>query len=342
MRRIKSLDSFRGLVISFMLIGHYAPSWMTLETFISYFSNVNLVLGFIGIPIFWTIVGISFSLSKERRKLQGDFKKHIYKRGLILICLNFLLNIIFSFKQVWTYEVLVPIGISQIVCYHLREKSNPFKIFVIFLIILSVPFLRDYFNYQIELFTIVNPIWDFGTFFRGMIVNMPFAVFPYISYMILGTIIGDELVKVKFDKNMGVKFCHKLLIYGVISLLIGLSFSIFNLPIRQRYEEGLHILITTGIVMFIFSGLYWLEDVQARNIFHVLTYYGQIALTFLFLHYFINVYIFNYIFEVSQNLSIYPSLILIIFICLVLWIMAKIWARYNYKFSLDWIVRKLS
>ncbi len=340
--RVHSVDTLRGTAIFFMIFVHYGQSWMNFQSLFT-FQTFFLIPSYIGGPIFMVIVGVSFSLSAESRKEQENFRNHVYKRGFLLILMQFFLNlVIFNIYQAWTYEVLILVGVSQIVCYLLMEKPNMFKILVCVIIILLVPFLRLICGFQEELFTLFNPVWDFGTFFRGMIVNMPFAIFPYISYMILGMIIGDELVQARYKEEMEKKFCINLLKYGVLLILIGYGFRIFNSPIVDSFEEGLHVFVTTGMVMILLSGLFWIEDVKKINLFQPFWLYGQISLTFLVGHHFINKYIFYNLFEILKNLTIYSYLILVTYICVVFLALSYLWSIMDYKFSLDWLLRKLS
>ncbi|MFX1452113.1 MAG: heparan-alpha-glucosaminide N-acetyltransferase domain-containing protein [Promethearchaeota archaeon] len=340
--RVHSVDTLRGLAIFFMIFVHYGQSWMNYDSLFAFY-NYFLIPSFIGGPIFMILVGISFSLSAERRKGKKDFKIHVFKRAFLLILMQFILNlVIFNVYQVWTYEVLILVGISQIVCYVLMEKSNLIKILVISVIVMVVPFLREICFYQNEVFTLFDPIWDIGKFLRGMIVNMPFAIFPYIVYMILGMMIGQALIQARYEETKEKVFCKNLMIYGSLLILIGLGFRIFNSPIIDSYEEGLHVFLTTGIVMFLLSGLYWLEDVKKSEIFQPFWLYGQISLTFLIGHHFINKYVFYYLFEILKNLSIYSYLLLVTYMCIIFVIFSKFWSIKEYKFSLDWIIRKLS
>ncbi|NVM02339.1 MAG: DUF1624 domain-containing protein [Candidatus Helarchaeota archaeon] len=340
--RVHSVDTLRGLSIFFMIFVHFGQSWLNFESLII-FQTFYLIPSYIGGPIFMVIAGVSFSLSAERRKDQGDFRIHVYKRGFLLILMQFFLNlVIFNIYQAWTYEVLILIGVAQIVCYYLMEKSDLFKIVVVLVIIIVVPFLREICGYQVGIYTLFNPVWDFGTFFRGMIVNMPFAIFPYVSYMILGMMIGDSLVRARYEEVKEKEFCKNLLIYGGILILIGYGFRIFNSPIVDSFEEGLHVSVTTGMVMILLSGLYWIEDIKKISLFQPFWLYGQISLTFLVGHHFINKYIFYNLFDILKNLSIYSYLILDVFICVFLLALSYFWSIMDYKFSLDWLMRKLS
>ncbi|MFX0135714.1 MAG: heparan-alpha-glucosaminide N-acetyltransferase domain-containing protein [Candidatus Hodarchaeota archaeon] len=340
--RVHSVDTIRGIAIWFMIFVHYGQSWMNFDSLLIVYTFF-LLPSYIGGPMFMVIVGVSFSLSSKKRKGQADFKTHVYKRAFLLILMQFFLNlVIFNIYQAWTYEVLILVGIAQIVCYLLMEKSNMVKILVISIIIIVVPFLREICGYQYEIYTLFESVWDFGTFFKSMVVNMPFAIFPYVSYMILGMMIGDELVQARYEAVKERKFCKNLVIYGCVLILIGFGPRIFNSPIVDSYEEGLHVLVTTGIVMIMLSGLYWLEDVKGFALFQPFWLYGQIALTFLIGHHFINKYIFYYLFEIMKNLSIYSYLILVTFICVVFLALSYFWSIIDYKFSLDWLIRKLS
>ncbi|MHA1299038.1 MAG: heparan-alpha-glucosaminide N-acetyltransferase domain-containing protein [Candidatus Helarchaeota archaeon] len=339
--RIHSVDILRGLAIFFMIFVHYGQSWLNINSLIL-FTPYFFIPAFFGAPIFLVLVGISFSISAERRKLQKNFKKHVFKRACLLIILQFLLNIvIFDIKQVWAYEVLTLIGISTIVCYYLMKRTDLEKIVFVIISFLLVPILKDTFNDQIEIFTLFEPIWDLGKFFRASLFAYPFSFLPYISYMIFGTMVGDRLVRIRGSIKNELIFCKNLILFGFLMILIGLGPRIFNSPLIDAYESGLHICLTTGVVMILLSGLYWLEDVKKISLFRPFALYGQISLTFLIGHHFINKYFFYYSFKVFKNLEIYPYLFLVSFLCISFWIIVYFWSIVKYKFSLDWIVRKL-
>ncbi|MDH0300789.1 MULTISPECIES: heparan-alpha-glucosaminide N-acetyltransferase domain-containing protein [unclassified Pseudomonas] len=125
-QRLQSIDALRGLVILFMLLDHVRETFflhrqvsdpMTIDaTEPSLFASRTLA--HLCAPVFVLLTGLSAWLYGEKHQGRGDVSAFLFKRGLVLVVLEFtLVNFAWTFQlppSVIYLQVIWAIGLSMI------------------------------------------------------------------------------------------------------------------------------------------------------------------------------------------------------------------------------------
>ncbi|MHA1377706.1 MAG: heparan-alpha-glucosaminide N-acetyltransferase domain-containing protein [Candidatus Helarchaeota archaeon] len=359
--RIKSVDFLRGFAVVIMLEFHFANIFVIR----SILEPVTIIhfLGIVGAPIFLLIVGMSVVLSKNIRLQRGqsekEIKNHIFKRGLVIILLHYLLGAsIFGFSAIWGWGILSLIGASVIISLYISKCSEKILWVLAIGVIIASPVLRVILNYQIDIayyfdFNTYMPIttylspWDILAFIRSILITPGFPIFPHIFFVIIGVWLGNSVLE-HLKKNSIIPLLKKLVKLGVIFIIMGffieLLSNIFPLtPADKMVGNTGYNFWTLGIVFLCFAFFYWIQDIKRKDlqIFRSITFLGKISLTILFIHAFFAWYLVP-VLGGFNNITLFSSYIISFAFYVAIWIFGGLWEKSNFKFSLRWIIGKLS
>ena len=209
MQRIKSLDSFRGLIIALMVWVHTCDWWLNPSSHwffqVSYFF-IDRTFG----PGFLFVSGMSITLYVKKKfsklNITKDFTKKViryeyYIRALIILAVALLYNsfvaLLFNdFLNIWKWFVLLTLSVSLIVSWPILRKSKTLRIFIAITIwilnYLIFSFLSLYEN-QINL----NGLF-FYIFYNSTNLEPIVACF---GLFLIGTVMGDFLIEKKMIKK---------------------------------------------------------------------------------------------------------------------------------------------
>lgn len=355
--RIGALDSLRGYATVAMVIGHIDQDFMNKQiNLINNFMNFffGSFYGTQGDELFCTLIGMGIILQLFLYKKQGLDKKFIekviIKRGLLLILFNFFFNFVFlNIKDIWSWGILVALGFLTIFGYMFSKISQKLRFISIIIIIIVGPFIKYYFaqTYFISGFPV--PFWSFAYFLRQMFIEVTFAMLPYLVFPIIGTIWGERLIEAIL-KDKELKFLKNLAIIGLILVICSVILSnfyeiaeyppVFLLDLPPRFD----VLRSLGIDMLLIAGFYYFQDFLNKNwkIFKFFTIFGQVSLTVFILHLLVIPKIISFFYDYQFSMYNYSVLILMGGFCAFYGILGLINSRFNRKFSLEGVMRKLN
>ncbi len=365
--RIRSIETIRGIATFFMVFGHYFAwfiskgDWLD-RTCLFYVQNFSMNHGF---PFFVILIGTTQIFAVQRRLDKstpiGELSKYIFKRGLILIAMSLIMNTAFYLYSLASYPLLIfnwnvmgMIGLAYIVTAYMGVLKLPKPVYGIIgfaLILLDA-------NLPVPLQRQIG--------------------FHVIAYMLIGTMIGsywrEAVIKDKIKK-----FTLYMFIIGIIMLLVTLPFDvwmilnfvdvnnpeIFNflfiansrldllnlvksmnivIPIYHdypwQYNQWIYYLFGIANFAILFSILLYIQDIKNKRwrFFEPIMLVGNLSLTLFAAHFLIAGYFFlplnlyNYF-----NVLPYTTWALAMFIFF--YILALTWKRYEYKYSLEWLLR---
>ena len=160
-------------------------SYTGVPQFLHIFSN------FYPVPVFFILVGISLILSIKNKKSTGisdsKIRKYVLVRTIILLLISyFIFNLLVKgpisvFYHSWT--MLHLIGAGSLITYFLLKFSKKIRIIIALIIIILSPFIQILFNY--EEIHYLYPVQ--GGIISNMIYSGEFPIFPWISFVILGS-----------------------------------------------------------------------------------------------------------------------------------------------------------
>ncbi|MFX1452608.1 MAG: heparan-alpha-glucosaminide N-acetyltransferase domain-containing protein [Promethearchaeota archaeon] len=358
--RLKSVDFLRGFAVFIMLEFHFANLFVirsVLEPII-----IIHFLGIVGAPIFLMIVGISVVLSINNRRMKGEpeekIKKHIIRRGLVIIILHFILSpAVFGLQSVWGWGILSLIGASIVISYYLSKYSTKTIWACAFAVIILSPILRVlldyqadtalYFDYNYLTITTYHSPWNILAFIRSVLVTPGFPMFPHIFFVIIGVWMGNAIIERTNNKENN-SFLKNLIILGILFIIIGIFFEILSnlyplTPADKMVGNTGYNLWSQGIVFLIFAFFYWIQDIKGIEIqlFKIISFLGEISLTILVLHAFFGWYLLP-IFGGPNRISLFSHYVISFAFYCGLWVLRILWEKSNYKYSLKWVIGKLS
>lgn len=300
MKRLKSLDMVRGLAMVYMIVGHLITWWPVPEEkwiLISYVSILS-TLGAVG---FTFISGISTMISYRNRIIKVDkdenysypqVKYEYLFRAAFIITLGLIYNIFVAImfmdpSLIWTWFILLTIGVCLFMSWPLLKTSKAFRISIgalIWIFNQIILVLLTPFKGQFNLFGILYHI-----LYNSIDQNI---ILSFFTLFLIGTVIGDiiydfSLIENELEKRKTVK--KKLLFPSFLigTILIVISFY-FLLPFLFTEEilsakSNLWWLIYSLGIEIIFISIFVTIDVyelfKPKKSYRFLYYFSYYSLT---------------------------------------------------------------
>jgi uncharacterized membrane protein len=215
--RILGLDNLRGLAILFMIIDHFSGYFLYRHLR----SEIFLEIGAFAAPIFLFLVGTGLIISKSHFNTNRQFLLHQLKRALIILAIGF--SLYFTW---WGFEILHMIGLMILITLPLLYLPKIVRVVTGFGIILLTPLLIDWLNPSG--ISLISGSIVF-IYIREMLTNGLYPIFPYLWYVILGTVVGELLLFDKKDFKTDLFFI--LLLVFLVSTAVSSPYPIFRLSL---------------------------------------------------------------------------------------------------------------
>lgn len=295
MKRLLSLDFFRGLTIAGMIIVNDPGSWSHVYAPLRHAEWHGATPTDLVFPFFLFIVGVSISLSLSKRKGSSNLYVKIFKRSAIIFLLGIFLALFpkFDFENLRIVGVLQRIALVYLVCAilylntsHSTQLKTGIGLLVIYWITMAfIPFNGNLagtldpgnnFAAWIDSFIVPGRLYQETWDPEGFYSTLP-AIATGISGMLCGKIILDNSNSLK-DKII------KLFYWGAIVLIIG-SFWDYIFPINKHIWTSSYVLYSSGLAMIILAMSMWIIDEKkyTNNIKFGLVF-GSNAITAYVLH----------------------------------------------------------
>ena len=270
MKRLLSLDFFRGLTIAGMIIVNDPGSWSHVYAPLLHAEWHGATPTDLVFPFFLFIVGVSISLSLSKRKGSSNLYVKIFKRSAIIFLLGIFLALFpkFDFENLRIVGVLQRIALVYLVCAilylntsHSTQLKTGIGLLVIYWITMAfIPFNGNLagtldpgnnFAAWIDSFIVPGRLYQETWDPEGFYSTLP-AIATGISGMLSGKIILDNSNSLK-DKII------KLFYWGAIVLIIG-SFWDYIFPINKHIWTSSYVLYSSGLAMIILAMSMWIID----------------------------------------------------------------------------------
>ena len=299
-KRIESVDLFRGLTIVAMILVNNPGSWSHVYAPLLHAEWHGLTPTDLIFPFFLFIVGISIHLSYRNKTASKSTYKKILIRSLKLFVLGFFLAWFLPYTPffrdlsvVRIPGVLQRIGLVFLVSSVLYLNCNWKTLLGLALSILlgywlllgfvllpdgSLPTLDRAPNnwaMYIDLNILGEHMWKDDYDPEGLMSSLP-AIATCISGILIGRIIISEYAS---------KFLRLLIISGVL-LVIGYTWSIW-FPLNKAIWSSSYVLVTSGWATLILAVIYYVQDVRKIRFGTIFKYAGMNAITIFFLSGFI-------------------------------------------------------
>ena len=293
-QRLKSIDTFRGLCMAWMVLNHLINWWLKSD-FSWLYSITIMIIDPIGASGFLFISGVSVTLSYRKRlsKIEesDDLNYRIVRNSyffraffifIIAIIYNIPVPIVLNDPtMIWIWFVLLTAAISLFIAWPLLNTLKYVRVvFAVGIITLHLFLVSTLLPHQGEsnFFGLI-----FHIFYNGITQDPILIFFPFF---LIGTVIGDvihESINVKNSQNL-----KKVLIYLlIIGLFLIISGIILNYPTFLRRKSLSWIIYSTGIDIVILSILLLIERTSlmtTKRSYKLIFYYSYYSLSIYLAH----------------------------------------------------------
>ena len=361
MKRLKSIDIFRGMGMVYIMVGHMIDWWTIpsedwlFNVYVSLFSALGAA-GFVFISGVGTMISYRNRIEKVRITANYSTKtmrKEYLIRGFLILGLGLLYNGIvaiqfFDPSVIWKWFIILTVGASLLLAWPLLKTSKLFRIFVAALIwIVNQILLTSLLPFKGE-----GNVYGvlFYVFYNSLDQN---PILSFLTFFLIGTVIGDLIFdfsalnndseKKRFFKR---KIIAPLLVSGVV--LIGISFwfllpNLFTDKILTINTNMWWLIYSLGLDLIVILILFILEE---SNIFNTkrstrfLFYFSYYSLT-LFLVQNLNYFLF---FELLNRYNIWYFIIatIIVYGIFLRFMYKKLEGNFSFKVQIGKIASKIA
>ncbi len=290
--RLVSLDIFRGLTITFMIIVNTPGSWEYVYPPLRHSSWNGCTPTDLVFPFFLFIVGVSmwFSFRKYGHEINAGSLVRISRRTLAIFAIGILFSLLanlgndFSTLRIMgvLQRIALAYGFASLICLTARRDHVwiiTAAILIIYWILLALPGGADPYSLETNLVRKID-IAILGESHLYTEYGLPFdpegllSTLPSIATVIIGYFAGEILGK---GKASG-KTVLTLLLYGVALTGLGLLWNLV-FPINKPIWTSSYVLYTAGLAMMILAAIYYVADIiKFRKWGFFFTVFGMNAL----------------------------------------------------------------
>ena len=299
MKRIKSVDSIRGLCILLMILGHLMDWWIIPEDR----WLVHMLFAFLA-PIaasgFMFISGFSIILSYKRKVTNIEDSNGLTMRKvknlyiiraslLLIVALLYNTGIAFGINDltwIWAWNVLQTIAVSLLLGWFFLNTSKTFRILVGIVLLVGNQFISTFllpYDEQINIYGLL-----FYILFHPL---EQFTILSYFSIFLIGTVVGDLFFEVnkisdQEERKHAIKyvFLAPLLLIGIISVSFGFIFRFPDILYRRTFSS---LVFSIGIILVLLSILLYNEEfeiVKTKKRYRFFYYYSFYSFTIYLAH----------------------------------------------------------
>jgi hypothetical protein len=343
MKRLKAIDTFRGLSMLWMFVGHLQKWWLSDADSWLYYLTFKIVDP-IGSSAFIFIAGITTVISIKGRfakvKLSENYnyqiiRREYFYRATIIFLIAILYNSIIALSLmnplwIWTWFILLTVSISLFMAWYLMKILIILRIALGVLIwIIGQLLLSILLPYQNQLN--INGVL-FHILYHRLELDIILFFFPFF---IFGTVIGDLLYKFY---NIEDEYLRRKTIVNKFILPIfwvGISLIIFSIlfqfPDFFNNRSFPWLFYTLGIILALLAVLVTFEEfplINTKKGLHFLFYFSYYSLTIYLSH---NVLYFIFF----EKLNIFNIWIFILITCVLTGLILRgIYKKFGSKLSL--------
>lgn len=347
-KRIRSIDTIRGISMAWMIFAHLLD-WWTSSEFHWLVSMFHSVFEPLGASCFLFISGISISISyRKRMKKAKNSENYFLKeanleyffRAILIFLVAFGYNVSvaimnFDLSWLWSWFILLTIAISVFVAFPLLKTPIYVRLIISIGIWIINFFIIDYLK---------NQNGFLGIIFHLFYNPLDLVPFPYFfPFFLIGTVIGDYLSDYLSSPNEVQRYRDNSVKLLFLSLIIGITcFSATFIMFQQEFlirRTTAWLLYSTGLHFSLFSILFFLADVKfkdlrkRRRFFYFYSYY---SLTIFLVH---NILYFLLLDQLS---GVWGVLISLSGVFIIGWILNRVHEVLGPKISLKYQISSLS
>ena len=276
-RRVYSIDVFRGITITLMILVNNPGSWAYVYAPLRHAKWHGCTMTDLIFPFFLVLVGVSmrFAFVKWHYYPSQKFHKHLFFRALSIFLAGWFINAYPFIRQDWDWStfrfmgVLQRIGIAYFISGMLVIRYDFKKILSITVGILVFYWGILFLGGSIDPYSLkFNLVRKLDIFFLGERhlykgYGIPFdpegilSTLPSVATVLIGYIIGGMSHTTKNYTDC----VKRMIIFGIALTMIGLIWGII-LPINKSLWTSSYVLFTAGIATILLAILTWIINVK--------------------------------------------------------------------------------
>ena len=297
MKRIKSIDTFRGGSIAVMVFGHFLLFWLRPEDVWLQFW-LWAFLKPLGASGFLFVSGISASLSfrnYQNTAKDSDTVSMTTVRNVYLLRATFILIIAFFFNtfnalifggSIWEWNALQTIGFSLLLAWPFLKTSKLFRIFLGIAMIIGNQLILDLLSsYKGEASL-------YGILYHLLFFPLDqYVIMNFFGIFIIGSAIGEFIYNINIIEGQNKrkyqfknKLLKQMLLIGIFLVVLGV---IYQFPSILIFNSIPSIIFALGLILTILSILMLieiLEKVKTTKSYTYFFYYSYYSFTLYLLH----------------------------------------------------------
>ncbi len=356
MKRLKSLDIFRGLSMVWMFVGHLLEWWLqnNAQDRLLY-TNAFSIFDVIGAGAFIFVSGISTTLSYRTRILKNAERGLIGKltvrneyllRALFILVLALIYNVpiaIFTGNlfDIWIWYVLQTVAISLLLAWPYLKTTKQLRlaaaIGIIFTNRLLIGLLSAHKGENNTLGVL------FHILYNGYPIMDP--ILTFFPFILMGTIVGDIIYENLLIENKELR--NKKLRENLLLPCLSLGGFLTILGIIYDYPEFLNslersfswVLYSIGLQLIIISIMIYIEEteiIKTKKSYRFLYYFSYYSLSIFLVH---NLLYFVFYKKLSASMAL---ILVSITVILIGFFLRFIYKKFGRKASLKSIISWLS
>jgi uncharacterized membrane protein len=363
LQRIRSIDIFRGLCMTWMILNHLIAWWLNTD-YMWIHTMAIMIIDPIGASGFLFISGVSIAISYRRRLNQAKVSENYNYRMLrtsyffratfiflIAIFYNIPITVWFrDIRMVWSWFVLLTAAVSLFLAWPLLKTNKLLRIFIAIVIIILQQFVILW----------LAP-YEGSSNIYGKLFHLLYnpsdqdPILTFFPFFLIGTVIGDMMYDITYGRNkdndnQNFQFKKKPILYvviiGIILIISGVLLSFLDfLTITTFFGTFLErqsfswIIYSLGIDLVLLSILLFIEYsriLKIKKSYKFIFYFSYYSLTIYLAH-----NIFFFLFFNQLNLFAFNIVAVIMFISIGV-LLRAIYNRWEEKVSIKAIVGKVS
>ena len=255
MRRIVSLDQFRGFAVLGMILVNYLGRFDSIPDTMKH-PNYGMTFANAIAPFFLFAVGMGFKMSFERQVRKSGLTKGIWtaiKRYGTLILIG--LVIYGPDLKLGIWDALVDIGFAGLITLPFILTVKWIRISIAFIYLIGYQLIFSFTAYG---------EWTMAHSIDGG----PMGVLSWASILIFGTLLMDDL---SADDTRS--FIRRSLITGTLLMILGYLLSELEPAALWQFSQCsmtiAYTLFATGLCYWVFIFFYWLADLKKIEVPHL-------------------------------------------------------------------------
>ncbi len=279
-KRLRSIDTFRGMCIVWMIFGHSIGWWTRLEYFHIVHHVIIGIFDGIGAAGFLFISGMSVTLSYRKKLYQvqstqnysySHHRSEYFLRALFLLIIGVIYNFVVALEFqniiiIWQWFILQTLPISLMLMWPIFNCSKVLKIAIVvaFFVIneilfhLLLPFAYNFLNpFGVAFYFLYN-----GHQMSGILGFFPFFIIGSIT----GDIIYKKYVNFQQEEKINTSASKFIINFTLPALLIGIGLIIIGWflinPGTLIKNELSWLVYAVGVQLILFSSLFSIEKLE--------------------------------------------------------------------------------